>query len=635
MTLADYVVRQMQVWGIDTVFGVPGETVLSLLQSLQAAGKPRFVVCRHAESAALMASAYGKASGKPAACIADAGPGAVQMLNGVYDARMDRVPLLVITGEPRSDRGGFGPGEPTDSVYRAVAVYNETLSGANQAPRLLGNALRRMAGHNRPVRIGVPYHLWDDTVSDARFVEPPGDEDGGAEVRPKERVLAKAAERLARANRPVLFAGLGVAGAVPELLRLARLLQAPIVHSLPAAGIIPPDDEWNLGVIGKFGTQAAADAFGRADVVLTVGTTWWEPEFAADDVQVIQVDIAREHLGMTFPADIGVWGDAALVLHRLAEGVGPREPGEHPKSHGADGAKAEDGDESSWADGVAERRGDADSPRGEWARFVGRLRFALESEWHEMSHKTEAPLEPGAVIAEVGKSLVPDAVVSVDVGNNTFWFSRYMRGPDMQVLLSGHWRTAGFGLPGAVAAKLAHPHRQVVAVSGDGGFAMSMAELLTAVKYRLPILCVILSDGRYGEEAVRQEAQGHATEATGLYEPDWAAFARACGAAGYTVRDFNDLRRALDDALPALARGQTSVLHVHIARVAPLHPRPVRVTQQWLEPTGVSRSPDLWTIEPEERGASVGNRERDGEFEQKPERDRVGVPVVGGNAFRP
>ena len=175
MTVVEYVVKQMQLWDIDTVFGVPGETVLPLLEQLRVAGEPRFVVCRHEGAAALMASAYAKVTGKPAACVADSGPGAVQMLNGVYDARMDRVPLLAITGELPSDRlGTHWPQDVNaDQLYRGATVYNETLVSAAQAPRILVAALRRASLQARPVRIGVPTDLWTQTLSNPRFSERP------------------------------------------------------------------------------------------------------------------------------------------------------------------------------------------------------------------------------------------------------------------------------------------------------------------------------------------------------------------------------------------------------------------------------------------------------------------------------
>ncbi|MFS8665925.1 MAG: thiamine pyrophosphate-dependent enzyme, partial [Limnochordales bacterium] len=172
------------------------------------------------------------------------------------------------------------------------------------------------------------------------------------------------------------------------------------------------------------------------------------------------------------------------------------------------------------------------------------------------------------------RHLVPDAVVSLDVGNNAFWFSRFYRGPNIRLLLSGHWRTVGFGLPGGIGAKLAEPARQVVVFAGDGGFAMSSPELATAVQYRLPIACIILRDGRYAEEESLQRQTGRRPFGTRLHNPDWAAYARACGAEGYRVDTYEQLTAALAHALPRLAEGQVAVLDVGVAAVEPRHAQP-------------------------------------------------------------
>lgn len=539
MTVARYVVRQLQTWEIDVVFGVPGDTLLPLLNELRKEGSPRFIVCRNASSAALMACAYAKTTGKVSVCVADAGPATVQLLNGLYDARMDRVPLIAITGEPSIDAAGYQWLQNGDDVqlFRNVTAYNDTVSAANQTARVLSNAYRRAVVHGRPTRIGIARDVWGDAVGHGKLTEQVTP--FASDVRTSERIINQAVARLTQAQRPVLFAGVGAAGAVQPLLHLAENLQAPIVHSLPAIGIIPGDSEWNMGVIGKFGTQAAADVLGRADVVFAVGTTWWQPEYVAEDAHVIQLDIAREHIGLAFPVDIGIWGDASDVLNRFVEQVEPAD-------------------------------------RSEWRQFVQLCRGELQEEVARMEQKRTSPLEPGAVMAAVGKALVRDAIVAIDVGNNTFWFSRYMQGPQLKVLMSGHWRTAGFSLPAAVAAKLAAPERQVVAISGDGGFGMSMAELATAVQYNLPIVCIVLNDGRYGEEATLSQAYNEHSFGTGLHRIDWAAYARACGAIGYNVRTYDELQWALHEALPALAAGKISVIDVAVAQVDPQHPLPAR-----------------------------------------------------------
>lgn len=549
MTVAQYVVRQMSAWGIDTVFGVPGDTVLPLLEALRAAGRPRFIVCRHEGSAALMASAYGKVSGKPAAVVADSGPGAVQMLNGVYDAHMDRVPLLAITGELPTRRPGAHWPQDADlaALYREATVFNHTLTDGGHAPRIFSQALRHAMFRARPVRIGVPQNVWTHTVPAGKLTERPAEL--GATVRTDERAVERAAAMVEEADYPVLFAGIGAAQAVEPLLDLAGRLEAPVVHSMPALGLLPADHPWNMGVVGKFGTQAAAEVLGRADLVVAVGTTWWQPEYVSARARVIQIDKTRDHIGLTFPVDLGVWGDAADVLPRLAQRLGEK--------------------------------------RSRWGDTARRVRQELRDEVERMSADRRHPLQPGAVIAAVGRALVPDAIVSLDVGNHTFWFSRYHRADKYKLILSGHWRTVGFGLPGGIGAKLAAPERQVVVVCGDGGFAMTMAELTTAVQYGLPIACIVLRDGRYGEEETLQKAVGAQPFGTGFHNADWAAYARACGAAGYRVETYEDLMWSLHDALPKLAQGQVSVLDVAVDRVEPMFPPPYGGTEdeagEWRE----------------------------------------------------
>lgn len=537
MTVAQYAVRQMQAWGIDAVFGVPGDTLLPLLEELRQAGTPRFIVCRHEGSAAMMASAYGKLTGRLAACVADAGPGAVQMLNGVYDAAMDRVPLLVITGQlPTRRMGTHWPQDADlDSLYREATAFNHTLADGAQACAIFTHGLRRAVFASRPVRIGVPKNMWMEPCGPVRVELPPRDVGGRVETR--EELIQEAAAWLQSASRPVLFAGLGARRAVGSLLALAEHLQAPIVHSMPALGTIPSEHPWNLGVIGKFGTQAAADVLAQADLILAVGTTWWQPEFVPARARVIQIDSAMHHIGLTFPVDLGIWGDAAVVLPRLLDAVGR-------------------------------------SYRPEWAERAGQARRSWDAEVAQMAAPADGPLHPAAVVAAVARHLVPDAVVSLDVGNNAFWFSRFYRGPNIRLLLSGHWRTVGFGLPGGIGAKLAEPARQVVVFAGDGGFAMSSPELATAVQYRLPIACIILRDGRYAEEESLQRQTGRRPFGTRLHNPDWAAYARACGAEGYRVDTYEQLTAALAHALPRLAEGQVAVLDVGVAAVEPRHAQP-------------------------------------------------------------
>lgn len=552
MTVAEYIVRQMSAWGVDVVFGVPAEPVLPFLEALRTAGHPRFIVCRHQGAAALMASAYAKVTGRPAAVVADSGPGAVQMLNGVFDAFMDRVPLLVITGEqPQGrDRAYVPQAVDVDTLFRDATVFDHTLVDGAHAPRLVTQALRQALFRSRPARIGVPQDAWTDKVRRAHIAEQPSDL--GGTVPTDERAVQRAAEMLEEAERPVLYAGLGAGKAVEPLLQLAEKAGAPIVHTMPALGLIPASAPWNMGVVGKYGTDAAAKVLAHADLIVAVGATFWQPEYVAPSARVIHVDKIREHIGLTFAVDKGIWGHAEDVLPRLLLAV----------------SRAE---------------------RPEWRRLVSEAREQLAGEVVHMRMDKRDPLKPGTVMAALGHALPPGAIVALDVGNHTFWFSRYHRAERYKLLLSGRWRTVGFALPAGIAAKLAHPDRPVVVVCGDGGFSMSMAELATAVQYKLPMVCVVLRDGRFGQEETLQKMTGAPRFGTRIHIADLAAYARACGATGYRIETFEELTGALSDAFSKLADGQLSVLDVTVDRVEPRFARPHTAVGDAEAPDGKER----------------------------------------------
>lgn len=540
VNVALYVTRQLKAWGVDTLFGVPGDTILPLLEAIRQEGGMHWIACRHEGAAALAASGYAKASGRLAACVADAGPGAVQLLNGVYDARRDRVPLLALTGE--LPRARMGTGWPQDAdlgaLYRDATVYDRTVSHPDQVPALLRGALRAAVGRGGPARLGVPLDVWSAPSPLARpftgAPESPGAPGSRLDVEPA--VIEQAARILEEAKRPVIFAGRGALGVSALLQELATELDAALVHSLPAVGMIPFDCPANLGVVGEFGTEAAARAMAQADAVLVVGSTWWQPDYVPSGARIVQVDRRLDHLGMTFDPDIAVWGDADQVVPRIAGRV---------------------------------RR----TPRPEWRQFVQAQRQAWAHEIDAIPPGDGTALHPGAVARTLADAVTDDAIVAVDVGNHTFWFARCFRARRQRVLLSGHWRSVGFALPAALGAKLAEPGRQVVAFTGDGGLGMHLAELTTAVAHRLAVACVVLRDGRYGEEESLQREQRLPAFGTRLRDPDFAAAARACGAQGYVARTVGDLEGVLRTALPRLALGEVAVVDVPALAADPVRPQ--------------------------------------------------------------
>lgn len=525
-SVAGHVVAQLRAWGVTHVFGVAGDSIIPLLEAIRKDGTLRYVATRHEEAAALMASAYAKATGTLGVCLAEAGPGAVHLLGGVYDAMLDRVPLLALTGEVAVHHAGSRWPQTIDQTlpFQGATVYNHTVQTAEQVPEVLRMAMRLAMLTPGAVRVGIPKDLQAAMVTGVLYPQPAT----APAPQPDKTQIAEAAALLAGAKRPLLMAGRGARKERRALLELAERLQAPIIHTLPALGLLPGDHPLNLGVIGKFGTDAAAAAFAEADVVLVVGTTWWQPGYVPD-ATFIQIDREPAQIGALFPVDVPLPGEASDVLaaltaelERRRRAANGRPATGRPKPLPRRRAVAE---QDPAADGVAGANG-------------------------------VAGVDPRQIVAALEDTLAPDALLCLDVGENTFWISSRFRPKQHDVLLSGHWRTMGFALPAAIAAKLAYPERQVVAVAGDGGFAMTMAEFTTAVAHRLDLTVVLFNNRVLAEEGHLQAQLGAEPFGVALHNPDFAAFAAACGGVGLRVDRAGDLpsvlRTALDNGRPTV-----------------------------------------------------------------------------------
>lgn len=565
ITLADYIVNQMAAWGIDYVFGIPGDSVLPVLESLRQQRKPRFIVTRHEGSAGLMASAWAKLSGRPAACLTDAGPGGIQLLNGVYDAHMDRVPLLALTGEVTTDHIGTHWPQDADlgTVYADATVFNHTLCDVQQAPEILKSALRACMVKSGPARLGLPKNLLRESPPEPRVEHPPDyltSTPAGSR-----RDYDAAAHYLSRS--PVLFVGRGSRGAEREILRLAEHLNAAIVHTLPSIGVIPHDHRLNLGVIGEAGTPAAARVLGEADVILVIGATWWQPDFVPAGTKIIQIDRERQHIGMVFPVDIAVAARAEDAIPEILRKV-------------------------------------KQNKRDSWLALIKAARGEWEKEQQEAISTTDYPISPARVMGAVAEAVDSNSVITIDVGDNTFWFSRYFRASNQTVLVSGHWRTVGFALPAAIAAQLYHENRQVVAIAGDGGVGMTLAEFTTAVKYELPIKVIVLCNDCYGEEKHLQDMAGVTPFGTDFTNPDFALFAESAGGMGIRVEEPGELA---DGLRRALRNRQPTIVQVKVADELP--PRPTPLAWRSEHAAAVSEHVDQ-AGDGQRQPALAGNRER-------------------------
>lgn len=543
VTVAQHTVAQLAAWGVKHVFGVAGDTIIPLLEALRQRRDIDYIGVRHEESAGFMASAYAKLTGRLGVCTAEAGPAAVHLLSGVYDAHMDRVPVLALTGESATERLGTHWPQTIDQqmLYADATCFNHTLATERQLPDVLYQALRVAEIQPGVSRLGLPVDLQLKPVEGPVRPRP---EYLDASPSPDPRSLEEAARLLGQAQRPLIFVGQGARGQGRVLAALADRLGAAMIHTLPAKDVVPADHPRNLGVIGEFGTEPAAEAFAQADVVLVVGSTWWQPDYAPD-ARFIQIDRSPRHVGMLFPVDVGLVGGAAQVLPQLLDQTRPRR-------------------------------------NQEWERLVE----ALKSSWERSRRQGDAavadpePLAGGGgdggvtphqVVAALQERLDPDAVVCLDVGDNTYWMSTlFQAGSGQRVLISGHWRSMGFGLPAAIAAGLALPGKPVVAVVGDGGFAMTMAEFTTAVALDLPVAVVILNNGMLAEEGHKQVEMRLEPFGVRLHNPDFAAYAEACGGRGFRVESPGDLEPALAAALKG---GKPAIVDVVTRALMPAWPK--------------------------------------------------------------
>lgn len=533
MTAADWIVEQLRAFGVHRVFGVAGAAVFPVLAALSRQNGGAFVGARHEEGAALMASAHAKLTGELGVCLAAAGPGAAHLAAGLHDAQCDGVPVLALTGEAGDDPWGAAArqAEAQTLALAACSGWSRRAATADEVPDLLAAALRFATVRQEVAHLALPLAVQAGLLRSPAPL-PPGP---APYLRrfpaPDEAAIAEAAEILGRARRPGVLLGRGAAGLGPQVLALAERLQAPVAASLAAKGVVPDDHPLAVGVLGEAGSPYSAEVFADRDAVAVLGSTWWPPAGGLPTgAAVVQVDTRAERMGWRHPLALGITADLAAVLPALTRRL-PERPGPAGRGTGKWGWLA----------------------RQDWAGWEG------------------MPLHPARLMAELRTALPQDAVVCLDTGLVTLWYGGYFPARHETTLLSGRWRTAGFGLPAALACKLARPERAVVALCGDGGFGRSLPEVLTAAQHGIAVTAVVLNNATLGEEAARISLQGLPAWGTDLGDTDFAAVARAAGIEGVRVGATEEVSPAVR---AALASGRPAVVDVPTTLLPPPSLRP-------------------------------------------------------------
>ena len=516
-TVGDVLVETLVAHGVDTVFGMVGHSNLGFADALRRAeerGELRYVGIRHEGAAAFAASAYGKLTGRPAACFAIAGPGSTNLLTGLYDAKLDGAPVVAVSGQVPSKVLGRGAFQDLDlgAIFRDVAISTATVQAGSDHAELAALAVK----HARDGR-GVAHLVLPDEVQAQPSQAPAGSPDGRYSrrpVAPDADALARATELVAAARRPVIVVGHGARGARHQVLALAEQLGAPVLTTFKAKGLVPDTHPLGAGVLGRSGTPVASWLMNEADLLLVVGASFSNHTGIAPWQTIVQVDDTPTAIGRFDAVTADLLGDAALVVPALAEAV--RTAGATAEDQRVDVAER-------WAIWRAEKSRRAADDRGRG-------------------------VSAAAVFAALSEHLPEDAVVAVDVGNHAYSLGRYLESKGQPVLMSGYLGSIGFGYPAAMGAWAADPTRPVVAVTGDGGFGQYAMELTTAVHHGIPVKHVLLNNNALGKISKEQLAADYPVWHTSLTNPDWAAYAELCGARGIKVTH----RDQLDDAMAEL-----------------------------------------------------------------------------------
>jgi pyruvate dehydrogenase (quinone)/pyruvate oxidase len=524
---SESLIERLAEWGVDTVFGLPGDGINGIMEALRRhRDRVRFVLVHHEEAAAFMATGYAKATGKIGVCLATSGPGGIHLLNGLYDAKLDHVPVLAITGMQETAVLGTAYQQEVhlDTLFADVAEYNMMISNPAQLPSLVDLAVRTSYARRGVSHLTLPNDIQVaeagadpyKTVAPVRppktaplYLQPSG--------LPRQEDLEWAAEVLNNAERPAMLVGQGALHARAEVLAVAEALGAPVVKTLPGKAVIPDDSPYTTGGIGLLGTKPSEELMDDADVLFMVGTNFPYSKFLPEPgkARVVQFEAEPTRAGARVPTDVPVVCDAKEGLQALLPLLSRRDGNAH---------------------------------LAKYQKMMAKWRSDMDA----LENPDRDPIAPQYVMSVIDDLAADDAILTCDSGTIATWAARHwtIRGA-REFYLSGTLATMAPGLPYAVAMQHAYPERQVIAYVGDGGFAMLMAEFLTAAQHRLPIKVVVNNNNSLGQILWEQMVLGYPEHGVRFNEPvaDYSVWARSCGGFGAKVTKSGDVAPAIRQAL--------------------------------------------------------------------------------------
>ncbi len=531
---SDAMLKVIEDWGVKNIYGLPGGSIDSTMNALyNRRDTLNYIQVRHEEVGALAAVGEAKVTGEIGVTFGSAGPGAVHLLNGLYDAQYDHVPVLALVGQvPTSAMNTNYFQELNENpMFADVSVYNRTVMTAEQMPAVVDEAIRQAYAKRGVAVITIPKDLgWqeieDNYVSSANLYQKP------LPLEPAAEKIQEAWKILKEAKRPLIYIGQGTRGARKEILELSKMLHAPILSSALGKGIIPDNAPAYMGSAGRVASKPGVEIASNTDAVLFLGSDMpFQSFFIPKDAKYIQVDIDGTKFGRRHQVDLAILADAKLTIKKLME-VGEQLP------------------ETNWY-----RAALADKEN--WVEWLEK-RSVIDS----------SPLEVEPVFKAINDMATDDAIFQVDVGNVTIDGIRLLdTSKDQKFTTSGWYATMGYALPAAIGAKAQYPDRQVWSISGDGAWAMVMPDILTQVKYNLPIINVVLTNKSLGFIEAEQDDAKQPHSGIDLIGANFGASAAALGALGFDVNNLSELKEAFAKAKEA---NRPTVINVKIFDHRPL-----------------------------------------------------------------
>ncbi len=525
MNASDVLIERLIEWGVDTIFGLPGDGINGVFEALRKQkDRIRFIHVRHEESAAFMACAYAKFTGRLGVCVATSGPGGIHLLNGLYDAKMDGAPVLAITGMQHSDLIGTFTQQDValDKLYIDVAVYDERVMNGAHMESVTDLAVRSALSKRGVAHLTIPVDVQVQEMKEGRSARDPVHHTSSSpafpEHLPSQVDLEHAADILNRGKKIAILAGQGALHATDELERVAEVLGAPIIKALLGKAAVPDDSPYTTGGIGLLGTEPSQDALEGCDTLFIIGSSFPYIEFlpAPKSVKCVQIELDPQRVSLRYPADVALVADTKTCLRALMPML---------QQHGQSFLhKAQEG-------------------KAKWQKLM-----------EERGTRTDKPVKPQVVGWELGKRMPVNAIVTSDSGTITTWWARYvpaLRGQKHSC--SGNLATMACGLPYAIAAAVAYPDRPVYCIIGDGGLSMLLGELITVAAYKLNIKIVVIKNDTLGQIKWEQMVfLGNPEYACDLHPADFVMIARGAGIEAIRIEDAEDCGKQLDSAVTRL-----------------------------------------------------------------------------------